>query len=472
MKMVIASVILLALSFIAVNAQVDDSESGSLIEISDDIEPYAGSIDPGNVVYGLKIAFENLDEGFTFNGTRKLEKQELHARLRIAEAKAELRLNNFEDAERALEIYREKIRASEMLVAELEDEDTGLLQVQKNIVKHQFVLANLLASHPNVTGLERAFNNSIELEDRFELKTRKRLARIGSEDGQRIKIRTMDREEIEVRARITDNASDVRVEVRFLTASTEPDTLAQEILSRFNLSRENISLLLDIEVEEEELKRELDAKAEVRRGISNVEAEFRFPLNATSRTGITEGIFSELSSLKKSDVLNVLEIRDMERPEIGRKIEKVLEREDLEIKAETFDNTGEARVELEFLTERTEPARIAQEIQNRLNLSREEVGDLLKVEAEEEEIRPKEKLEVEVKSEKGVTEVKFELRFPLNTTGRSEIIERIYQKLSTMTLAASDIEFRERQEERREDRIEDRRDGGGNRNGGKDGGRD
>ncbi len=456
-----SGVILLILAFMISTgaSQLDNQTQNGVMEISDDIEPYAGSIGPGSVFYGLKTALEDLDEGITFNATGKLEKKESHARLRLAEAKAELRKNNIRDADRALEKYREEIRTSEDLIQSLAGNDSGLLQAQRSIVKHQFVLEQLLASHPNVTGLERAFNNSVELEERFELKTRTKLERIEIKDRRRIRIRQIEREQVEVRARIVNNATDVRVEVKFLSGSTDRDAIAQEILERFRLSRENITALLEIEVEpEESLKRELDASAQVRNGISDVEAEFRFPLNTTDRAAIIEGIFRELSTLTKDEILRSLETKVKEQ--------RAFEREELKIKAVVFDNASEARIELEFLTDSTLQAEIAQDIRNRFNLSREEISGLLELEAEREErIRLRERQDIEVKVEKGATDVKFELRFPLNAIRREDIVEGIRQKLSTLTISAQDIEFRER----RDDRGGEGRDGrrGGDNGGGR-----
>ena len=48
---------------------------------------------------------------------------------------------------------------------------TGLLHAQEMIVKHQFVLEHLLKTHPNNTGLWRAYNNSLRLEEKFGEKT-------------------------------------------------------------------------------------------------------------------------------------------------------------------------------------------------------------------------------------------------------------------------------------------------------------
>jgi hypothetical protein len=46
------------------------------------------------------------------------------------------------------------------------------------VAKHQLVLANLLSTHPNSTGLMRAYNNSVELEEKFREKTRVRFERM------------------------------------------------------------------------------------------------------------------------------------------------------------------------------------------------------------------------------------------------------------------------------------------------------
>lgn len=76
---------------------------------SKDIEPSEGGIGPDNPLYGLKLAFEAVDESFTFDRGAKLIKQVLHARERIAEAKAMLLANNSDAAEVAVNEYNIKI---------------------------------------------------------------------------------------------------------------------------------------------------------------------------------------------------------------------------------------------------------------------------------------------------------------------------------------------------------------------------
>ena len=146
---------------------------------ADTITPYSGAIGPGDSLYGLKIAFENLDESFTVNQSEKLEKQVSHAALRLAELKQELAENSTDTAEIVLDHYWQKLNQTEETLAPFPRNDTGsvsgadntgLLQAREMITKHQEVLEDLLQSHPHNQGLARAYNNSIALEQKFEEK--------------------------------------------------------------------------------------------------------------------------------------------------------------------------------------------------------------------------------------------------------------------------------------------------------------
>jgi hypothetical protein len=144
---------------------------------TDSTTPYNGQIGPGNSLYGLRIAFENIDESFTFNQSERLEKQINHADLRLTELKQELIDNKTDTAAIALEQYWMKINQTDEALEPLSINgtermpainDTGLLHAREMITKHQQVLETLLASHPDNKGLERAYGNSIELEQKFE----------------------------------------------------------------------------------------------------------------------------------------------------------------------------------------------------------------------------------------------------------------------------------------------------------------
>ncbi len=142
---------------------------------ADDDKSGGGLIGPGNALYGLQIAFDNIDEVFTFNASEKLGKQVAHARKRIAEARAALKRNDTDAADKALAQYKAKMNDVNESMSKLSDKDTGLINAQHEIAKHQEILKQLLASQPNSTGLQRAYNNSVELKRKFESKVEQRL---------------------------------------------------------------------------------------------------------------------------------------------------------------------------------------------------------------------------------------------------------------------------------------------------------
>src|SRR5659263_142869 len=134
-----AGIILMVLGF-ALNIIGVASAANGTEDLVDDIEEYNGSVGPENALYGLKLAFENIDESFTWNASEKLGKKVSHSRLRISEAKAELRKQNNEAAEKAFEHYREKVKETEESISDISGKDSGVLNAQMMIKKHQYVL--------------------------------------------------------------------------------------------------------------------------------------------------------------------------------------------------------------------------------------------------------------------------------------------------------------------------------------------
>ncbi len=151
-------------------------------EISEDITPYSGPIGADSPLHGLKVAMEDLDETFTFNDTQRIEKRVDHARIRISEVRKELVLNRTETVDRALDLYWQKLNLTEMSLTQFLPNTTGLLHAQEMIARHQVVLANLSSFYPNNSGLARAYNNSLVLEQKFEQKTEMRLTRLIEKD--------------------------------------------------------------------------------------------------------------------------------------------------------------------------------------------------------------------------------------------------------------------------------------------------
>ena len=139
------------------------------IEEADD-EGTAKGVFASGVLYRLQIAFDNIGEVFTFNESEKLGRQVSNARHRIAEYRAALKRNDIAAADIALAEYGAKMNNVKDSMSKLSDKDTGFINAQQMILKHQLILENLSISHPNSTGLQRAFNNSKDLQIKFASK--------------------------------------------------------------------------------------------------------------------------------------------------------------------------------------------------------------------------------------------------------------------------------------------------------------
>jgi hypothetical protein len=151
--------------------------------VLDDIEPYNGPIGAGSPLYGLKIAFEDLDLSFTANETDYINKQLNKSRLRLSEVRAALQQNNTDAAGNALALYLKATNDTRhRLELQAGTNATGLLHAQEMIVKHQLVLEHLIDLHPNNTGLQHAYNNSLALEQKFQEKTQVRLERLAEKN--------------------------------------------------------------------------------------------------------------------------------------------------------------------------------------------------------------------------------------------------------------------------------------------------
>ena len=319
-----AGMILLILGF-ALNIIGIARASDGTEDLVDDIGEYNGSVGPDNALYGLKLAFENIDESFTWNATEKLGKKVSHSRLRIAEAKTELKKNNNEAADKAFERYKEKVKETEESISGISGNDSGILNAQKMIVKHQYVLEQLIGSHPNNTGLQNAYNKSLELEDKFEQKTERKIERIRTSEGKQI-LREIKKEkegeknddrknpkESKITAKISGNDSQIEIELKFDTNSTDNATIARDILSELRLTKDNISSLLRIENQTEDRSKEsLEADAQIRMNVSKVNVKYKFVLNGTNPTEITDRIYEKLSVLTQAQIQDVLEIKLMQ----------------------------------------------------------------------------------------------------------------------------------------------------------------
>jgi hypothetical protein len=180
-------------------------------------------------------------------------------------------------------------------------------------------LEQLIESHPNNTGLQNAYNRSLELKDKFERKTERKIERIRTSEGKHLlrevkkeggtlkKDDIKDSQEIQITAKISGNDSRIKIKLKFETNSTDNATIARDILSELKLTRDNISNLLRIENGTEESSNEsLEADSQIRLNISKVNVQYTFKLNETNRTGIIYGIYGKLSALTQDKIQEVL----------------------------------------------------------------------------------------------------------------------------------------------------------------------
>jgi Domain of unknown function (DUF5667) len=169
-KFIFGTVVALAIALVCLAGTAAAQETSGTV-LTDDIQPYNGPIGADSPLYALKLALEDMDETFTANETERVDKQMDHARLRLSEVRRSLELNQSDSAEQALNNYWLKMNLTNSTISRWGSNATGLLHAQEMVVKHQFVLEHLLETHPNNTGLQRAYNNSLRLEEKFTEKT-------------------------------------------------------------------------------------------------------------------------------------------------------------------------------------------------------------------------------------------------------------------------------------------------------------
>ena len=188
-QIILAGILIIALLsstgtvFARGNSPVTATGSGT---ISGTDTPDDGQVGPESPVFGLKIAMENLDESFTFNDTERTEKQVDHARTRIEEVRRELQRDQARYAEKALELYSQKLDQAEMSLLCFHSGAPGLLHVQEQIARHQTLLEDLLSRYPDSTGLARAYSNNKALEQKFGEKTQMRFERVAEKENKTV----------------------------------------------------------------------------------------------------------------------------------------------------------------------------------------------------------------------------------------------------------------------------------------------
>jgi hypothetical protein len=364
---------------IGTNSSDAVAAAGEAEELVDDIKPSDSIIGPWNALYRLQLALDDLDVAFTFNESEKLGKQIGHARQRIAEVKAALAKNDISAADLAIDQYVQETEKANETISKLKTKDDGLIRAQTMIAKHQYVLEGLIESHPNNTGLIRAHNNSERLLSKFASKTSIKLERETDKMGRKllkhVKVEDNeagDYERTSIKASVEDNKTHVKVELKFLTNSTEPADIAGDISDRVAAIKNNVSGLIKIERDGKENDDEaepevtvtggptttltttqavtraanlsiekLKAEAEVKGNTTRVNFEYTFFLNVTEDSAIITGVEGKLSTLTVENILNALDVKVNEK-RVEIKETKPVEKKKVESieKKQEHRNTG------------------------------------------------------------------------------------------------------------------------------------
>jgi len=109
---------------------------------------------------------------------------------------------------------------------------------------------------------------------------------------------------------------------------------------------------------------------------------------------------------------------------LENEIEDFSEEFEYKVRAKTLGNQSEVKLELEFATETTSHEAIVKEIIANFILDEGKALELLKIQ-QDDDGELEEKFEVEIESKDGYSEVEVELRFILDSTDQTVILDAI-----------------------------------------------
>ena len=125
-----------------------------------------------------------------------------------------------------------------------------------------------------------------------------------SDDSRDIKSDTLEKK---LRASTLGDSSEVKIELEFVTETTDSELLIDEILENFVVTQEEAENALKIQIEDDdELEEKFKVEIDTEDGISEVEVELRFVLDSTDRDEIIASII-EQSQLDRDLLVEVIE---------------------------------------------------------------------------------------------------------------------------------------------------------------------
>ncbi|MCH7567952.1 MAG: hypothetical protein IIA87_00890 [Nanoarchaeota archaeon] len=434
-------------------------------------EEIQAGVTPDNPLWGIDRALENINLALTFDKSAKAEKGLKHALERLLEVKAMIEEEKIPDAEKAELAHKEKLTRVRAGIQELEedneknleevvdlenaldDQEAELDEIRSRIrIKIEGItlteeqIARLLAFINSLDeNIERVRIDIENKEERTKVRIEQRTgrSRIEIEDGLgRL------REERKVKAKIFDDFSRVKVELKFTIRATSKDEVIKEIIERFALTKEEANRLLKIE-------RGDDEKEEVE--ICHIPPE-----NPEEAHTIIIGAPAVSTHLAHGDSLghcdNGSDNSITEQDEDKKELERL---EKLRIKAKIKEKHGvsfaKVKIKLEFI-DGTDRESIIKAIVKRIQLTEQEILDVIEFKQEVEEEEKEREIEVEIEDDEAEIEIKWDrikMEFKLKTTNEKEILNEIALRLGVPVEEIRPfVEFEIETREEKEDLIE------------------
>ena len=102
-----------------------------------------------------------------------------------------------------------------------------------------------------------------------------------------------DTTEKKLRVSTLGDSSEVKIELEFITDTTDSELLIDEILENFVITQEEAEDVLKIQEENDELEEKFKVEIETKDGISEVEVELRYIIDSTNRDEIISSIIEQ-----------------------------------------------------------------------------------------------------------------------------------------------------------------------------------
>lgn len=345
-------------------------------------------VTPDSPLHFFDRAFDSMGMALTFDPEKKAEKAIEIARERLMEAKKMLEDDKASAARiaqhghsSALSVVDDSIRKlrSDNVEVELEREIEIELELEEHYIEIETVKALVSSERksPDADSVlaalrSRANSSRVEVELEKENSVQRMKERTGKSDAEiELEVRQLEdriesskrgrmteielgesrgssslEESSRIRAFVSGDSSQARVEVEFSTTETDRNAVLRELLSKLKMSSSDLTSALDIENAREDRKDEVRTDIRVKDGMAEVKFRLDFPVTSTSREAIAKAISDRLSSLTESSLRTSsrIEVRDDEDEIRGRNRGSSLRGRDNELGEDVRGNADENEI--------------------------------------------------------------------------------------------------------------------------------